>query len=210
MEKEEKTKETVKETKVKETKDKETKDKETKVKESKVKEEKTGETPAGEESTEQKPKSSLNLKIFYFGVPLFIVQLVAVYFITANFLLSGNNEAKKKEEQKQEVKAGNTELGKFVFLIDDIIVNPSDTDGKRLLLTSIGLDLQSEEAKLELTAKEVVVKDVIITTLSSKTWAELNNSTYKDTLKNEISIKLQKLIPKVKINTVYLSKYITQ
>ena len=111
--------------------------------------------------------------------------------------------------KKEAIKA-NTELGKFVFLIDDIIVNPSDTDGKRLLLASIGLDLQSEEAKVELKSKEVIVKDVIITTLSSKTWSQLNESTYKDTLKYEISSKLQKLIPNVKINTVYLSKYITQ
>jgi flagellar FliL protein len=195
MEKEEKTTENPKDAKVKETK---------------VKEEKKEETPVTEESTEQKPKGSLNLKIFYFGVPLFIVQLVAVYFITANFLLSSQNEILKKEEQKTEVTAGSTELGKFVFLIDDIIVNPSDTDGKRLLLASIGLDLQSEVAKTELKEKEVIVKDVIITTLSSKTWAQLNESSYKDTLKNEISSKLQKLIPRVKINTVYLSKYITQ
>ena len=200
MEKETKTKETEKETKVKEPKVKETKDKE----------EKTGETPVAEESAEQKPKSSLNLKIVYLGVPLFIVQLVAVYFITANFLLSSQNEAKEKEEHKKEVSNGTTELGKFVFLIDDIIVNPSDTDGKRLLLASIGLDLQSEEAKLELKSKEVVVKDVIITTLSSKTWTQLNDSAFKDSLKNEISSKLQRLIPTVKINTVYLSKYITQ
>jgi flagellar FliL protein len=160
---------------------------------------------------EEKPKKKLNMKLLFIGLPLFIIQLVAVYFITANFLMSSNHPGSQTEEAQNELKTDESvELGKYVFLIEDIIVNPTDTDGKRLLLTSIGLDLKSEEAKQELKSKEVIVKDVIITSLSSKTWAQLTNSVYKDSMKNEISTKIEKLIPSIKINTVYLSKYITQ
>ena len=55
-----------------------------------------------------------------------------------------------------------------------------------------------------------MVKDVVITTLSSKDITELANTAYRDTLKMEISGKLKKLIPDVTINNVYFSKYIIQ
>ena len=102
------------------------------------------------------------------------------------------------------------ELGKFIYTIEDIIVNPADTDGKRLLLTSVGLDVPQQTMEEELKTREAMVKDVIISTLSSKTIPELNNTAYRDTLKEAISHKVTTLIPAVKVNNVYFSKYIIQ
>jgi flagellar FliL protein len=47
-------------------------------------------------------KSSLNPKVFLVGVPLFIIQLVAVYFITANILLSKFEKGETKNLTKTE------------------------------------------------------------------------------------------------------------
>ncbi len=164
-----------------------------------------------------KKSKAFNPKIFLFGLPLFIVQLVVVYFVTANFILStvDINASSKQDESKSSIKSGvkdhsDVELGKFIFSIEDIIVNPANTEGKRLLLTSVGFDLGSESELKKLQTKEILVKDVIISVLSSKDMNKLSSSTYRDTLKTEIGSKVLELLPDIKLNMIYLSKYILQ
>ncbi len=164
-----------------------------------------------------KKSSFFNQKVILIGLPLFIIQLVAVYFITANFLLnrvegSTSNNARTNTENKSgnPAEKNKVELGKFIFLIEDVIVNPAGTEGKKLLLASIGFDLSNENEQQELKSKEVLVKDVIVSTLSSKNLEQLSDSSFRDKLKNEIGQKVINLIPDLKLNAVYFSKYIIQ
>ncbi len=184
-----------------------------------AKEENKLEELTSSETPISKKKSGLNMKVLIIGLPLFIVQLVAVYFITANILLNKTHSAESAGETVEgdstsvatdTVKKPEVELGRFIYSVEDIIVNPAQTDGKRLLLATVGFDLGSEEQKTDLKNKEVLVKDIIISTLSSKTLPQLNDSGYKDTLKTEISQKVMQHIPDLKLNNIYFSKYIIQ
>ncbi len=182
--------------------------------------------PIPEENLEEKkiedikpavPKPVFNFKILLIGLPVFIVQLIIVYFITANILLKKiesrdiNKNSKVKTTKVKNVKdATPVILGKFIYSINDIIVNPAGTDGKRLLLTSVGLDVPQAKMEDELKTRIDMVKDAVISTLSSKSITQLINTTYRDSLKTEIVAKLGKMIPEVKINSVYFSKYIIQ
>ena len=185
-------------------------------------EEKKQEQPVDNpEPAELKKSSFFSQKVILIWLPLFIVQLVfsvlvAVYFITANFLLnrvegSTPNGSRANTENTSEKEGSNkVELGKYIFLIEDVIVNPAGTEGKKLLLASIGFDLSNENEQNELKSKEVLVKDVIVSTLSSKSLEQLSDSSYRDKLKNEIGQKVTTLIPDLKLNAVYFSKYIIQ
>ncbi len=176
--------------------------------------------PKPEEKPEEAPvKKGFNIKILLFGLPLFVVQLAAVYFITANILLpkiqthstsvqSDSVNTDQAQTKKDSVK--NIELGKFVYVVDDLIINPAGTDGKRLLLSSIGFDLADEKFQQELKSKEVLVKDAIISVMGSKNMTQLGNSLYRDTLRIQITDRIKKLIPNVEIGNVYFSKYILQ
>jgi len=176
----------------------------------------TPETPA--ENIPETKKDGINMKVILFGLPIFIVQLIVVYFVTANILLNKvqgtaapsdstavdqGEKAGENAEQKGKPSAGN-----FLYSVDDMIVNPAGTNGDQLLLTSIAFDLASPEAEKIIKEKEIVVKDMIISVLSSKTIVQLNNTLYKDTLRAEISKKLQTNLPQIKVNKVYFSKYI--
>jgi len=172
--------------------------------------------------TEEKPplpkeKKGINIKIFLYGMPIFIVQLIAVYFITANILLKRmqtnnssailqpvENIAGEKQNAKQ------NDFGKFVYMVDDMIVNPANTDGKKLLLSSLGFDVASDQDQKELKSKDVILKDAVISVLSSKEMEKLGSMIYRDTLRTEIIKRLNKIMPNVKINTIYFSKYILQ
>lgn len=164
-------------------------------------------------------KSAVNTKILIFGIPIFIFQLIVVYFVTANILIKRlepkastppNNNNTASVQVNQPVNNTPVEYGKYIYSIDDIIVNPAETDGKRLLLTSVGIDLGKLEMENDLKSREPMVKDVIISTLASKSIDQLDNTAYRDTLKLEIASGLKKLIPSVAINNVYFSKYILQ
>jgi len=186
-------------------------------------EEKTN-TPPEIIKAEKKP-SMFNPKVLMIGLPIFIVQLVAVYFITANILIpSGHSSATKEGEKTEETteateeKSGETEEGKtsesgesgLIFSVDDMIVNPAQTNGKMLLLASLGLAVENEESKKVMEEKQVIVKDAIISVLSSKNVTQLGSSTYRDTLKTEILKNLAVQMPGSKVNNIYFSKFIIQ
>lgn len=186
------------------------------------------------QNKEQKPvetlkkNSAMKPKLLIVGLPLFIIQLVAVYFITANILIPKDHNSATKEEVKQEQTSGeqngkkteenekssesegNTSLGENIFNLEDIIVNPAETNGKTLLLASLGFDLKTPEAKKTMEEKVIIVKDAVITLLSSKTVPQLSNTAYRDSIKSEMISDLTKKLPEVKINNIYFSKFIIQ
>jgi len=181
-------------------------------------------TPPEIIKAEKKP-SMFNPKVLMIGLPIFIVQLVAVYFITANILMPGSlsNTTSEKdkteetteatEEKSGEIKEGTTsETGSsgLIFSVDDMIVNPAQTNGKMLLLASLGLSVENEESKKVMEEKQVIVKDAIISVLSSKNVTQLSSSAYRDTLKTEILKNLAVQMPGSKVNNIYFSKFIIQ
>ncbi|GAB4128204.1 MAG: hypothetical protein Fur0015_01910 [Ignavibacteriales bacterium] len=163
-------------------------------------------------------KKSSNLKIFIIGLPIFVVQLIVVYFVTANIIMNkvgathstesgtkteNTENSKDKKDSKKKI-----EYGKYLYSVDDIIVNPQGSNGEQLLLASIAFDLGSEENVTELKAKDVLVKDLVISILSNKDAMQLSNNAFKDSLRTEISQKVEKFLPSLKVNKVYFSKYI--
>ena len=166
----------------------------------------------------KEPGKGLNSKVFIIGIPAFIVQLIVIYFIMGYVITNKVQEhpipespkTKQAASGKGEKVVDESQNANFIYTIEDIVVNPAETDGKRLLLLSLGITVKSEEDKVEMQAKDILVKDAIISTISSKNLFQLNSSGYKDTLKVELTGRIKKIFPKVHLNQVYFSKYILQ
>ncbi|MCX6151033.1 MAG: flagellar basal body-associated FliL family protein [Ignavibacteriales bacterium] len=168
---------------------------------------------------ELKKKSSINPKVFIIGLPLFIVQLVIVYFITANILL--NKTPAKSSSNKETVtnisdtsngqqKKRKENFGKYIYSLDDVIVNPAGTSGQRLMLASVNIDVGQEEHLKFLKEREPIVKDLIISIMSSKSLFQLGQVGFKDTLKIELTKSLSLKFGNISFNDIYFSKYIMQ
>ncbi len=167
----------------------------------------------------EKPKSKFNPKILIFGLPIFVVQLIAVYFITANILMKKMDgrtaenvkdkpETEIVEESGEEIDTSNFNYGEHIFQIEDIIVNPANTKGEQLLLSSVAFDVPEEAFQKELEKKQILIKDMIISVLASKTINQLSNVNYKDSLRVEILGRVKTMFGDLIINRVYFSKYI--
>jgi flagellar protein FliL len=159
--------------------------------------------------------SSFKPKVLVIGLPIFIVQLVAVYFITANILLSKSSSTvnRDQEEAPTEETADTTvssNPGEFIYNLDDMIINPAQSNGKMLLLASVGISVSEEAAKKMLEEKQVVIKDAVITVLTGKNVEQLNNIANRDMIKSEIMSSLNTLIPDSGIKNIYFSKFIIQ
>ncbi len=159
-------------------------------------------------------KKGFNPKVLIIGLPLFIIQLLAVYYVTANILLTkiveqqglvAKNVADSLDADLQEKKEPE---GNHIYKVEELIVNPAGTAGQRILLVSLGIDVASEENIKVLEAKNLILKDMILTVLSSKTLQELSDIGSKDMLKNEIMTKINESMKGVKVNNIYFEKYV--
>ena len=164
---------------------------------------------------ETKDKKGLNLKVFIIGIPLFVVQLVLVYFITANFLVKTSSNdlhasekadsSAEKESVENETETPSTYL---IYNLNDLIINPAGTNGQRLLLLSLGFGVADEENMNVLKENEIVIKDLILSSLSKKTLSQLSRVDIKDSLKIELAKGINSSLPKAKVKNIYFSKYV--
>ncbi len=148
-------------------------------------------------------------KIIMIGVPIFVVQLAIIYFLMAKFIAAPAHTAAspaKVEEEAQKAESATQNI----FLIKDIIINPAGTNGTRFLLTTVGIEVSTPEAQQELEKKEVQVRDVLNSILTSKGLSELVSIEQRELMRNEISKKVGELLKSGKLRNVYFSKFIIQ
>jgi len=162
---------------------------------------------------EKKEKKGLNLKVIFIGLPLFIVQLVLVYFITVTFFVksapdTSNNKSDSDTANVEETEDIEDHSGQKIFKVEDLIINPAGTSGQRLLLLSVGFGVASDQENKLLEENEVIIKDMIINIVSQKSLGTLSKVELKDSLKVELAQNINRTYPKVKVKNVYFSKYL--
>lgn len=99
--------------------------------------------------------------------------------------------------------------GQFMTL-DELLVNPKDSEGKRFLVVSLGLETKSPAVAGEIAQKDVVVRDAILQLLSEHTAADLAAIEQRDTLKLEILGKLNNILQEGDIERLYFTQYLLQ
>lgn len=172
-------------------------------------------------------KGGFNMKVIIIGIPLFVIQLVGVYFIvaylmqqklghletntshtpdSANVVLEEGEQAEGAEGGTG-LAGGDSLVSANIYKIEDMLLNPAGTNGQVIMMISMGLGVKSAENVTYLEEKEVVVRDLIMTSLSQKTLDELRIEN-RDSLKTELAEKIHKTFPKVKIQNIYFSKFI--
>lgn len=154
--------------------------------------------------------SIFSKKLIIIGIPTFLVQLAIVYFLMAKFVVPSTNiehaAAKVSEEETAKAESATPNI----FLIKDIIINPAGTNGTRFLLTTVGIEVSTPEAQQELEKKELQVRDLLNSILTSKGLNDLVNMDQRELLRAEISKKVGELVKAGKMKSVYFSKFIIQ
>lgn len=97
-----------------------------------------------------------------------------------------------------------------IYLINEIIVNPAGTGGTRFLSTSIGFELGSSEAGKLFRERDAVVRDALITILSSQSVPQLSDFKQRERLRKLIKLRVKKLLKTEDIAAVYFTEFAMQ
>ncbi len=175
--------------------------------------------PQPETPTETAEKSGMPMKkLLLFGIPVFVVQLVVVYFLITKVFAPSSVSASEQTSAGGTVGHGAEVSGGLgsgageasIYVVKDVIVNPAGTNGTRFLLTTVGFEVSSPEAKKELESKDIQVRDMLTTVLTAKDLVSLSMVEQRDELRLEIARKAGELLRSGTLTNVYFSKFIIQ
>jgi len=175
-------------------------------------------------NTPQEKKPMMSKKVIMYGVPIFLVQVVVVYFLTIKFILPMSAgqppvdatqpaEDSRSEEHDNGEGAGegaSEDPEKQIYVVKDLIINPAGTNGTRFLLTTVGFQFSDPQARANVEKREIQVRDMLNTILSSKGLEDLVNVQTRDSLRSEIASKVGPLVKGGKLTNVFFSKFIIQ
>lgn len=133
------------------------------------------------------------------------------------FTVSCGDEAAAEEEHSetsevdssQHTAADSVDVNYF-FNVNNVIVNPAGSRGRSLVALSVTLDMNSAGDVAMLEGKDLILRDLIITTVSSKSVRELSAVGMKDSLKTELQASINENLSPLEVRKVYFTKFIIQ
>ncbi len=180
-----------------------------------------------EAAIEGAEKKGLPLKKYGIYAGIVVVMVAAAYFVTLKVvkpMFAGDGttveekaEAKAEPEHKSEGGHGASAEGGSkegeagnVFMIENIVVNPAGTGGRRFLSTSVGLEVSSSDVSGLLEQRKAIVRDALITILSSQSIPELSDFKQREKLRKLIKLRVEKLLKTDGIAAVYFTEFVLQ
>lgn len=138
------------------------------------------------------------------GKIFLLTGMLAAEFILGFFLI------KNFYPSIHDMLSGFTASDPVYYPIEEIIVNPANTDGSRYLLLSIAIQVENEGASAKLKEKHAIVVDDINTLLSRYTTNELNNIEMRELIKKELAIMINKTLEENSVQDLFFTKYVMQ
>lgn len=168
--------------------------------------------------------TALLTKVAIFGV-IGLVAIVAAYVVTLKVLkpmLASEAPAVEQSapaklepakvtgaEERSGHGSGKTGGASEFFTIESIVVNPAETGGTRYLSCSVSFEV----AKADLSVfkeKQVKIKDILITILSSKTVDELADIKQRNDMRKQILAVVNRYVAPAQADAVFLTDFVLQ
>ncbi len=140
----------------------------------------------------------------------------------AFFKLSGNHKAEAKSDEAQAEASASTHGeaaakvpdGKVasaqMYDLDSFIVNLADAPEVRYLKLTLKLELDRPDASTELASRLPQVRDAVLILLSSKDSASLRTTQGKFQLRDELTQRVNHVLPRSGVRTVYFTEFVVQ
>ena len=139
--------------------------------------------------------------------PMMIIMAVfAVVVLGAAFFMVQKAGAKSKAAEVKKVEKGP------VLTLDEFLVNLADPGSDHFLKVTVGLELNKDKGKTPETLKDdtPLIRDAVLSSLSSKTRDQLGPQAGRDKLKLEIEKKVNEALGEDDVQGVYFTNFVTQ
>ena len=119
------------------------------------------------------------------------------------------SDEKSEEEhggEKGEKKAANT-----VHMMENLVLNPSGSNGTRFLMAAVAAEVKDEKVKDEMTNRDAELRDAALRILGQRTVEQLADMSLREGIKKELIDSLNaKLQSKTAIKRVYFPQFVIQ
>lgn len=122
---------------------------------------------------------------------------------TVDHVINGELETRDKEKAEEE----KSFVGKVIPL-ETFIVNLAGSKGRKVAKVNMELEIQGESVGEEIEKRKAQIRDIIIITLSSKTYEEVSSREGKDHLRSEVKDTINNFLTKGKIKNVFFTEFI--
>lgn len=102
------------------------------------------------------------------------------------------------------------EHGRPVHRLDNIIVNPAGSHGTRFLLATVAFEVADDRIRDDLRAREVELRDVVISTFERHTLEELTRPGARDSVRGELTTAVLPLVGDDAGLRVFLPQFVIQ
>src|SRR3990172_55685 len=99
---------------------------------------------------------------------------------------------------------------KSMLQMDNLVINPSDTKGKKFLVISLTIYLNTTIISEPGSAEEIAVKDAIITLLARKSLYWIINIDNRPILREELKKTVQGVLKEPKPPKIFITKFVLQ
>lgn len=173
-----------------------------------------------EDEVEVAPKKKGGSLVIIIVILLFVLLLSIMGVIAYLISSSSADESQVQEAPKEEVKpnapkaeAPSQRGSDFanigpMYALDPFTVNLLSNTGSRYLKCTIELEQNSQLLTPELEKKVVVIRDIIIRTLTAKTFEEVSTNVGKERLKDELVGKINEILTDGFIKNVYFTDFV--
>jgi flagellar protein FliL len=174
-------------------------------------------------------KASVAVPASAFPIKLLIIVCVAALVfgvggavVAVKFLGGSDKASETSEEHKSEVaakpeshsgaggKQGQAAIPGVMVGLDPFIVNLADTPEVRYLKLTLELEVENEAVSTDLSARIPQVRDAVLVLLSSKDVNAVRTTQGKLQLRDEIIQRINGLLPKAGVRSVYFTDFVVQ
>jgi flagellar FliL protein len=152
---------------------------------------------------EAQPKKSGLVKWVIIGLAALLVLGGGGFVSYKTFLKPAEKEV-KEESAPVRLALGPT------FPLETFIVNLSGGAGERYLKVAMELELKETSLVIEVEKRKPQIRDTILLLLSSKTFDDIATFRGKTKLRNEITSRLNAVLPPASIKKVYFTEFVVQ
>ncbi len=149
------------------------------------------------------------------GLGLLVFQVAASRVVVKKMFFTPKTEKPEEEEGEH--------FGK-IYMIDDLIINPANSGGRRHLLVSLGLEYFPEEGEkgsggegeeltgvgAELQMREPQIRDNLITLLAGQDINVLSDIKYREKIRQSLLKAVNYYLHEGKVEKLYFVKYVFQ
>jgi flagellar FliL protein len=172
-----------------------------------------------EEVEEVEEKKSGGNMVLILIVVLLVVLLVGGG-LAAFFLLGSDDEAMRSQPQQSAQSAPTKRKASRrssdyltigpMYPMSQFVVNLLSESGGKYLKVALDIELSEEELASEMDMKKSLIRDIIIRSLSSKTFEEVSTMKGKDRLKDEIVNSINDVLADGQINNIFFTDFVVQ